>query len=110
MREAILVTVPSLVTAVITRLLTLRQSRAKLDAAELDNIRREMELYRQLLTDTKKFLQEARGEIAHLTQKVEALTKTNAALDSEIKQLRRLINHYENRQTADSSAEPKKEQ
>lgn len=108
MKELLLITIPSLVTAIITWLFTRRRNKVETDGCELSNLRAEMELYRQLLQDTKDYLQEARAEveklqearaeIANLTEQVnklrkevEELTRINTKLDNECKALRKLL-------------------
>jgi predicted nucleic acid-binding Zn-ribbon protein len=98
MRELLLVLVPTLVTAVATRLLTRRKYRLESDGCELSNLKAEMALYKQLLDDTKAYLVEARSEVTELTSKVvelnmrvDELNKINVKLDKECKELRKLL-------------------
>jgi|WetSurMetagenome_2_1015567.scaffolds.fasta_scaffold02807_5 hypothetical protein len=103
MRDLLLVLVPTLVTAVATRLLTRRKYRLESDGCELSNLKAEMALYKQLLDDTKAYLSEARHEVTELTSKVvelsikvDELSKTNMKLDRECKELRKLLSQQSN--------------
>lgn len=98
LRDLLLIFVPSLVTAVATRLLTRRKYRLESDGCELSNLKAEMTLYKQLLDDTKAYLSEARNEVTELTSKVvelnmrvDELNKINQKLDKECKELRKLL-------------------
>jgi hypothetical protein len=98
MRDLLLIIIPSLVTAVATRLLARRKYRLESDGCELSNLKAEMALYKQLLDDTKSYLAEARAEVTELTSKVvelsvkvDELNRINIKLDKECKELRKLL-------------------
>lgn len=80
--EVLLVVIPSAVTSVITWIFSRRKYRAESAANELDNVQKAQAIYRDIIMDLKKELEELR-------EKINVVVAENEALGMRMDELRK---------------------
>jgi len=82
MEQVLFIIIPAIVTNIITWLLSRRKYRAQSQALELDNVQNALDIYRDMILDLKK-------ELENLREKIIVVVNENEMLGKQMEELRK---------------------